>query len=541
MRKYWYKNDWFSLGVILLVAAALRLWLVAGHVSFNYDQARDALTAQQILAGDLKIMGPSASGTNDSVYHGVLFYYVIAVLYGLTAGNPQAVASCLALISTLGLIPFFFFAKNFFHSSKLALLTTALVAVSAQAISYSGWISEHMLATLFLPGYFYYCERLNRRYSLKFFLAATLFLGLLEQAAVFNFYWGLPLVLILFKLWQRRQVTFKKLLPHLLLAGVVFSGVISTMIVTELLMWRRGILTFTTLQSSAGETSHYWQNWALAKTIINRRLHLIITPGTGANPLVPWLILGLSSISLMVGGRRLRFNRSLPLFLLAAPFALLAARPNTASQIWVGFESVILLLIVAGAYIFYRRWLTTHSHLIKAVLTGGVFAFAGLNFTALQVEKYTQHDFWRLPVQVGFDLKDQLALIDQTYTLAAGKIFSFDSLTDPYNINPVWTYLYHWYGQKHYGYTPVFTGAPQAGRVNENILSEDLNALASDSAHFVIIEPESTVNDFILGEFFARQEPFGQLIAKQAFGTLELWHYQTSASDSAQVVAVSTK
>lgn len=107
---------WYLL--FIFIGSILRLWLISdNNVLFWYDQARDAIVARQIISDrDLKTQGPSASGTDDTINHGVLNYYVIAPLYEIADGNPQFVSGALGIISMLALIPLGELAWQIFRS-----------------------------------------------------------------------------------------------------------------------------------------------------------------------------------------------------------------------------------------------------------------------------------------------------------------------------------------------------------------------------------------------------------------------------------------
>src|SRR3989344_4474228 len=86
---------------IFFLAYLLRIWFLADNaLTFGYDQARDALVSKQILSGDIKIQGPPAS--TPGLYHGVLYYYLLAPGYFLGSGSPVAAACWMALINSLG-------------------------------------------------------------------------------------------------------------------------------------------------------------------------------------------------------------------------------------------------------------------------------------------------------------------------------------------------------------------------------------------------------------------------------------------------------
>jgi 4-amino-4-deoxy-L-arabinose transferase-like glycosyltransferase len=84
------KKDWLVLLIVFAFGYFLRVvFLSRGALTFGYDQARDAMVTQQILAGDFKILGPPAS--TPGLYHGVFYYYFLVPAY-FVSHNPLAAA-----------------------------------------------------------------------------------------------------------------------------------------------------------------------------------------------------------------------------------------------------------------------------------------------------------------------------------------------------------------------------------------------------------------------------------------------------------------
>ena len=80
-------------------------------ISFSYDQARDAFLSQEILAGNLKIVGPPTD--LQVVFHGPLYYYVSALFYFFSK-DPRFVVVCFAILNILSAIPLGFLVyKNY--------------------------------------------------------------------------------------------------------------------------------------------------------------------------------------------------------------------------------------------------------------------------------------------------------------------------------------------------------------------------------------------------------------------------------------------
>ena len=150
------KNPRLILLVIFLLAFAFRYWLIADqHIYFWYDQARDAYLAQQIyLERDLKIQGPSASGTNDTIYHGVFYYYFIGFFYTVFAGDPFLVTIIMALINSAAVFLLYFLINAIFKNKTMALLGAFLLALNFEHAQYSTWLSNPMMGLLPLLVFF---------------------------------------------------------------------------------------------------------------------------------------------------------------------------------------------------------------------------------------------------------------------------------------------------------------------------------------------------------------------------------------------------
>lgn len=110
---------------ILLLAMYLffRFFLIKdGNFIFFYDQGRDAILAREIYQDhDLKIQGPTASGSSDTLFHNVFYYYLLALLYWAFAGNPQLVSYGLFSLSIIFLLINFFVLVNY-RQTKINIL-----------------------------------------------------------------------------------------------------------------------------------------------------------------------------------------------------------------------------------------------------------------------------------------------------------------------------------------------------------------------------------------------------------------------------------
>ncbi len=120
--------------VILAVAGFLRLYNIAGYLTFLGDEGRDALVAYNILHGHLTLLGPRASAGN--FFTGPIYYYMIVPFFAIFNNSPVGPAVMVALLSiaTVGLI--YFISRKFF-GIRGALVASILYALSPLVITYS--------------------------------------------------------------------------------------------------------------------------------------------------------------------------------------------------------------------------------------------------------------------------------------------------------------------------------------------------------------------------------------------------------------------
>jgi len=498
-----------GLGLLMRILA-----ISHNHIFFYFDQARDATVSRQILEQkDLKIMGPSVSGTQDSVYHGVLYYYLIAPAYYLGQGNPYYVALLLIILGTLSIGVTYQLGKEVFHSKATGLMAAFIQAVSVIGIHQSTWLSNPSLSGLFVPLTYYFIW-------LAFFgdkkpLAKTyVFLGLAwalsVQSALQNITIAGSIIIALIYAFKqnKRKLSGKKLFLTLF----SFLLGISTMILTEVLMFKRGILSFDSLRltdHSVNLTS------ALLKIIARYYLLLtnIFSPLNQLSWLIVAIVLGVILFALINSVNKKQLIWSFSYFL--APIWLLLWHYRDPNHTFIGIDIPIFLLLAHGLISL------THKHrfnLAVTILLLTLFAFNNIR----AMSTWRNQEFQYFGIQKGAFLVNQLKLIDTTYELSGKGPFSFSSLTSPYLINTTWNYLYKWYGQQKYGYTPYFVGVDQDNFVGHDILPQKPTP---EKRHFAIIEPDTTLSQEIQNNFFQELEELTRsqaVMTNYEFGTLSL-------------------
>src|SRR5438309_774481 len=101
----------FILGFLIVVAFLLRFYLIPQNLFFGYEQGRDMLVVKDIaLDHKLTLIGPKTD--IDGVFHGPLFYYLSAIPFLITKGNPIGISAFFIAISSLTVIPLYFLGKE---------------------------------------------------------------------------------------------------------------------------------------------------------------------------------------------------------------------------------------------------------------------------------------------------------------------------------------------------------------------------------------------------------------------------------------------
>lgn len=230
--KRYYK---FILFAIFILAIMLRWrYLPDKAVSFAFDQARDAFVVQEILGGHLKILGPSVSGISG-LYHGVLYYYVLALAYLVGKGSPVGAAYFMGFLNAITVFIVYFFTYLLTKKHTPAFIASLIFAFSFEATQYASWLSNPTMAIWFVPLIYIGLYLWLKGKPVIGPLIAGLGLGFSIQS---NIALGYHLLPVIFWLWLfRKEVQRKDIL--IFLGSLILA--VSSMILAEFKFGFRGI------------------------------------------------------------------------------------------------------------------------------------------------------------------------------------------------------------------------------------------------------------------------------------------------------------
>jgi len=492
--------SFFILGFVLRVLFLPRLSL-----TFGYDQARDAFVAQEIVSGDLKILGPPAS--TPGLYHGVFYYYLLAPAYLLGNGSPVFAAYWIALLNAAAVFLVYWLAYLLTKKPTAGLIAAFLFAVSFEAIQYATWLSNPTIGIWTVP--LIYIGLWLWISSKKNFLGPVILalgLGLSVQAEIFLAYHLVPVVFWL--VWARKLISRKSLITF----ASVFLLTVSSMVLVE---FKFGFKSIPGMLSLLGGSEGFLNRKSLGDFLL---LYLNQFGRFFANSVFPsnafwggalgvfivgWLILGWKK----EGKKALSWKLFLATYILAhLPVVSLGGLSTPFLMVGLGVAAVI-----ATSAFIYSIWETKK---VAAFLLMLVLVLSNLATIFSENPKGATI----FSIQKDMVLSKELKAIDFTYTESGGKPFSINTLTSPLWINTTWSYLYNWYGQEKYGYVPEWHGRDQVGQLGNNL--EKVSGGTQN--YFFIIEPQDGIPPQYLGWETGVEDAKSLLINEVSYGAIRV-------------------
>jgi len=479
------------LALVILAFAIRMLFIFQGSVSFHYDMARDAFEARQIWKeGNLKIVGPPT--TTEGLFSGVLYYYFLAIPYGLSGGDPRVAAIFMSLVNSLAIIPIFFLAKDLFKSNKWAIIASFFYAVSFEAVQYGPWLSNPSPAIFTVACFFYSLRRWQKR--LKWGLPLTvLFASLSAQMEFFLIF--LFVVILAFKLIFKIKVTVKQyFLSALLILLIMSTFLISAIKFNSLASTVSGFLSIPqgsdiTFRIKFTESLFIYLN-RLSDLFINNFFPVNVFLGGS---------LTFATVFILIKNYSLRNKFILFCLFCNLPIFFFGGQNATYTMVGMVVPAILAVCVLVQKY----------PYLIVLILLANLYMIFMISPKGQVL----------LVIPKDMILQKQLALIDKTYQLSGGQPFSINSLTLPLWTNTTWAYLYSWYGKNKYGYVPSYLGHDQVGLLGADSLPRVEKPLDKT---FFIIEPHEGIPDDRFQLEIGSENSKTDLINEIKYGELKL-------------------
>lgn len=495
---------------IVIVGIILRLWGGLSTLLFTYDQSRDAFMATGILHGHVKLVGPSSDIAG--MFHGPLYYYLIAPFYALGRGDPRAVLIEMILINLLTLVPLYYLVEKLFHNRIITFLTMLLFMVSFEAVSYARWLSNPALAVpamvLFYLGLWTVLQKEKRGW-----LLLGVGLGLSIQSEIFLVYLG-AITLLALLVFRVKPFAYRYIAGGIGILGACLSS----FLVAELRFHAQGIKGvvsfFSAQKGDSGTYAEHLQNYWFR---FRELWHLNIFPLS----ITAAIIIGLALIAVYLFLVRQSTNRRPMLFVLFILFSqviifLVSGVKATFINVGVGLAVVMLTAYVTAT--LYQKMKVAAYVVIAVIVAANVFV----------INRDNKKGSVLFEVQKNMRLTDEMQIVKATYEQAQGHAFGITTVTNPLFVPTTWAYVYWWYAKKNHVAIPFYRGNAASAYAGDTVFPR---SDARRNVEFLIIEPQPSIPDEWIRRTMAEEEKRGPFTDKKEFGTFTL--YTRIATNSA--------
>lgn len=465
------KKNLVLLIVLLLLGFFLRTAYLPDNLFFGYEQGRDALVVKDLLGGKLTLLGPKTD--IEGLFHGPLFYYLIALPYLLGQGNPAVVSFFLIFLSSLGIPLIYFVGKSLFNS-RVGMLSAIFYTFSYGAIIYSRWLANPVLTPVFVMILIFSFLKVKK--DSRFLISMAFSLAVIVHFEIVAAIFLLPVVLIYWK-WEKIPSPSTK---NLFFCFLVFLLFLSSYFLFELrhqFLQTKAFLSFLSNFSGAGFNI---SNLVKVVRLYFDEFIFFVTPGFAWGGL------------LLLGAIFLR-HKLLWLWLLTTPLFMFIFSRFSLSHLFIVLGPAFIILISYLIDFFWQKkrcWLSVG--IVVLILVTDLLAF----FKSLPQNNGV---FFQAGQRL-FKYGEMLKVVDYLYQDTAGNQFSVHPFTIPYFSDHAWRYLFSWYGLKKYGYLPAEVGS---------------------KTFYTIYQPDEG-QPWFLADWLVKEDKQGKMLKKTQFGVITI-------------------
>ena len=429
------KIIWF----ILIMGIIFRVFITSNdNFIFNMDNARDMIDVREMVTlGNIRLIGPTTS--IDGVYFGPFWYYLLAIPFLLTGGNPYG--SIILEIALWAVGGYFLLTLVNKYYSKWGFTGVAFLWLASNFIILGTQYAFNPNPVLFLiPVFIFsllkYIETEKIKYSILTWFLAGSFFHFIIPVGVF-----MPIIIILaVGILKKKLLTKKSLFFGLIAFFVTF--------IPQMIFELRHNLFMTKNLFSYNSTSHGSLNQLIhmrALSILKSFYDTLLPTFMNLKLFTISMIVLLFSILLKnIKEKRIDNLTLVCLLLIFVPLIGLIPLKVDIMRWYLNAEMVAAIILVG--FIISSLEKTK----LGKILAFGILVYLAI-FTILNISTYIKATGVGL---VGNSiLKEELKAIDFVYQEADGKNFKvYTYLPSVYDWP--YQYLFWWYGQNRYGFLP---------------------------------------------------------------------------------------
>lgn len=428
----------------LLIGLIFRLVLSSdGNFIFNIDNARDMVDVREMV--ELKkhrLIGPTTA--IEGVFTGPAWYYLLAVPYILTGGDPYGSILMEILLWVVGGYFLLMLVGRYYGLLPLVIVASFWVASNyiLLATQYAFNPNPTLLLTpLFIYLLIRYLETNKLIFSLLTFVLAGLFFQFEVAVGIFL----IPIIFLAI-IFSQKHSYFKS--KQLYLGLIAYLLTLSPLVLFELrhnFFMTKSLFEYRSITHRAVDTTILGRISSILKSYYD----VLLPTSINLKHFLAFILLSYISISMWfiaLKKRKLDVLTLVSILMLVVP--LLGSIPLKVDLMRWHLNSVVVSSLILVGLVFSVLWrhLGFFGKVLSTILVIAVLVFSSFNIIEYLYAKYAGDSNNSL-------LKNELAAIDYTYQKAEGKNFE-SYIYIPSIIDYPYQYLYWWYGLKKYGYTP---------------------------------------------------------------------------------------
>lgn len=426
------KTEILFIFLLFLASFLIRGYKLSDNLFFGFEQGRDAQIIEKIYKlQDFTLTGPSTS--IDGVFHGPWYYYMMAIPYWLSSGNPLAVSFFLVVIGSLVPVVMYFFGKDIFNSKFWGIVAGVLTTLSYEYILYSRWLSNVSPSPLFILIAFFMLWRYVKSNKPLFFL---LFIISASLASLFQMILLLQFLFVFGLLLITKQIKIpgiNSIISSIFVAFILFGPLI-------IFDFRNQHITFNSLLKFLNKTQASGSNFleTLKVYFIQAKIHFSDSLISIDNVLVQVFLFGpiLLSTYFIFKSRHRKTIIFLICWELMSLILIFISPGNPQYYVGIGLAWILILSLSLKTFIESKKFK------VLAILIGFLLIAGWMNIAYKLT--FNKDVFFRT-IQEDLNYSDQRKILNFIHNDSKNKPYKLMAFTIP-SLHPEgWEYLHKYF------------------------------------------------------------------------------------------------
>jgi len=434
-------RDLLFLLVLFAIGLFLRTYLIGQNLFFGPEQGRDMLVVKSIVMDHkLVLIGPTTAV--EGIYHGPLYYYLCAVPFFLSKGNPLFIAFFFIFLNALSVFLVYLIGKELF-SKKIGLIASLFFTFSFGAVVMARWLSHPPLIIPVSCLFFLFLTKFMKGNN-KYLIPTAIIYGVVTQTEFSN------LIIFTFIAFFAVVIFRKRLLAQKIINLLVAITLVIFLPIFNFVLFdiRHNFLITRSLIKSQAHRPQFLGYFLHTLTgSIGQFMQVFSDVVTPTYLLIAVAILIATFCALIKLRGKYKTGTTLMLIWLLSPFiAFILLRYNPLYHYFTA--SIIAIVILIAVFVDYLLSFRKEVGLIAI----GILIV--VNVWSLYAYLPDSQNVFFQSTQPLLKYADQVSVIKEIYKQASGEPFFYQAYTIPYWMQDGWQYLFWYYGTQ-YGYVPV--------------------------------------------------------------------------------------